>query len=85
MIEYLSQYVDTRIDPKRAKTVVRRFKAKGYLPGVNCGPEFRMEKENFARYIVGQGLQWLQKYGFIHPVYHRFAEDWGRYFGASSD
>jgi hypothetical protein len=49
----------------------------GYAPSVNCGEDFREDDpENFARYVIGQGLSYMTKGGPIHPIYPSFAEKW---------
>lgn len=62
--------------------IVQIFENHGYLPGVNTGENFNGEdKENFARYIIGQALLGLKSpIGRIHPVFIRFAREWREKF-----
>jgi hypothetical protein len=57
------------------KFVVETFTARGWDPGVNCGPEFNeSDARNFAGYIVGQ---WLE---CGHPMVLDFIERWRKRF-----
>ena len=62
--------------------IVQIFENHGYLPSVNLGENFNGEdKENFARYIIGQALLGLKSpVGRIHPVFKRFAKEWREKF-----
>ncbi len=62
--------------------IVRIFKINGYLPCVNTGNNYNDEdKENFARYIIGQALLGLKSpIGRIHPVFKSFAKKWREKF-----
>jgi len=72
------------------KQIVATFRQHGYKPGVNTDKDFNGEdKENFARYLIGQALKQLQgvslgggpKFHAIHHIFHNFATDWRKKFG----
>lgn len=69
---------------KDNKKVLTIFAEHGYQPGVNTGEEFNGEdRDNFARYIVGQALDGLQRdVGAIHQIVHKFADDWNKRFAS---
>ncbi len=65
--------------PKR--TIVDAFVAKGYKAGDYCGDAFDGEnKAVVGHYIVGQAISCLISFGSIHPIIHKFAEDWRKKF-----
>lgn len=56
--------------------ILSAFKAAGFEPNVNCGPEFKVEdRDNVFRWIVGQCLDCLKSVA-IHGVVHKFVGDW---------
>lgn len=62
------------------------FAKHGYEPGVYCGDKFDGESPDiFARWVIGQALDGLQKIGAIHPIIHKFAGQWKSKFSAGSD
>ncbi len=62
--------------------IIRQFHEHGFEPGVNCGPAFNGEdRENFARWLIGQALDCLQNGPGIHPIVHKFAKTWRNKFG----
>lgn len=62
---------------KDNEKVLKIFAEHGYQPGVNTGEAFNGEdRDNFARYIVGQALDGLQgEVGAIHHIVHKFTDD----------
>lgn len=63
------------------KSVIQIFENNGYFIGVNTGDNFNENDEgNFARYIVGQCLGFLDTVGAIHHVVHRFTQQWKQKF-----
>ena len=61
--------------------IVAKFAAHGYLPGMNTGAEYREEdKENSAKYIVGQALSGRENTGDISGAVHGFYDDWKEKF-----
>ena len=65
----------------RREEIVQKFQVHGYQPNDNLGDKFNeKDKENVARYIVGQALDNLITFGSIHQVYSYFAEDWRKKF-----
>ncbi len=67
---------------KDNEKVLKIFAEHGYQPGVNTGKEFNGEdRDNFARYIVGQALNGLRgDVGAIHHIVHKFTDDWKEKF-----
>lgn len=64
--------------------IVQKFQVHGYMPNVNLHEDFNKEdKDNFARYLVGQALNMLIVVGGIHQCYRDFAKDWREKFSAS--
>ena len=63
-----------RVDRER---IIATFGAHGYVSGVNCGDAFDAEdRENVARWLIGQCLANLVSVGAIHGIVHKFADDW---------
>jgi len=67
-----------RIDTKRDKEkILNKFAENGYLPNVNLGSEYKPEdKDNSARYLIGQALDGIKQIGAIHQVFHKFYDEW---------
>jgi hypothetical protein len=62
--------------------ILATFAANGFEPAVNCGDAFDGEdRENVARYIIGQALDTL-RWVSIHPVVARFGREWRNKFNA---
>lgn len=60
----------------RRKTILAAFAKHEFLPGVNCGADFRPEvRDNVHRWLVGQALDGLEGPA-IHGIIHKFAADW---------
>lgn len=66
---------------KQQGAVLATFAAHGYYPGVNCGKDFNGDdRDNFARWVIGQALNTLSEFGAIHPIVHKFTDDWKKKF-----
>lgn len=64
--------------------IIETFAAHGFLPSVNCGEDYNEDdRENVARYLIGQALAGLQSVGAIHHIFHDFAADWHLKFDAA--
>lgn len=76
-----SGYID---DTKRQNEVLSIFAEHGYQPNVNIGEAFNSEDhDNSAHYIIGQALDGLKDdFGAIHPIVHKFTDDWKKKFVA---
>ena len=62
--------------------IVEVFEGKGYFAGVNCGEDFKEDdRDNCARWLIGQALECIRDAGAIHPMYHTFAKQWRDKFG----
>lgn len=62
---------------KDAHRVVQTFVERGYGVNVNLGDEFNEnDRENYARYIIGQALHGLQHIGAIHGMVGVFRDRW---------
>lgn len=67
----------------RRETIVSAFEKAGYVAGANCGPDYRPgNRDNMFRYLVGQALDGLKNGPAIHPIIHKFADEWRREFTA---
>ena len=69
---------------KNQGEVLKIFAEHGYQTSVNTGEAFNGEdRDNFARYIVGQALDGLKgDVGAIHQVVHKFTDDWKKKFAS---
>lgn len=69
---------------KDNEKVLKIFAEHGYQPDVNTGKAFNGEdRDNFARYIVGQALDGLRSdVGAIHPIVHKFTDSWKEKFSS---
>lgn len=57
--------------------ILRVFRAAGFADGVNCGPDYRpLDRDNSLHWLVGQALDGLAHSSAIHPIFHKFADDW---------
>lgn len=73
-----SDHVDVKID---AVAILQNFKEAGFEKNVNIGPFFNEnDKENYARYIIGQCLDGLSSYGSIHYMAVVFTDKWKNKF-----
>lgn len=64
--------------------ILSAFADKGMMPNVNVDEQFNADDpDNVFGYLVGQALDGLTC-GGIHPVFHRFAEEWRAKFGRSA-
>ena len=69
-----SDYIGIKADKA---AVIRAFTEAGFVAGANCGDDFREDdRDNHARYLVGQALSCLQSMGAIHQVFGTFHERW---------
>lgn len=66
---------------KQNDAVIAAFAAHGYQPSVNTGKGFNEnDRDNFARYLIGQALSNLREVGAIHHIIHQFTADWKKKF-----
>lgn len=66
----------------RKAEILSAFAAGGFLPGVNCGDDFRRgDRDNELHWLVGQALDTLENVGAIHGIVLKFAADWRRDHG----
>lgn len=73
-----SDYIGVSFDRGR---VIDEFVQHGYGISANTGSAFdENDRENFARYLVGQALSGLQFVGAVHHIYHRMAQEWREKF-----
>lgn len=70
-----SDYIGIVKFPEDVVSVFARF---GYFPNVNCYENFNgKDRDNFARWLIGQALACLESdIKAIHPIIHKFAEEW---------
>ena len=63
--------------------IFNKLLINGYKVNVNCEEDFNEEDpENFARYIIGQCMNGLDRIGAIHYMAVRFTEDWKKRYCA---
>lgn len=62
--------------------VAEALEAAGYVSNVNTGANYNGEdKENSARYLIGQALDGLRGIGSPHPVFEKFHDEWKAKWG----
>ena len=80
VLRWLMRYEETAgdVDVKKDRLeVLDWFLSHGFEVGVNVGPAFDAnDRENVARYIIGQALDGIQSMGCPHPVVSKFANEW---------
>jgi hypothetical protein len=63
--------------------IIDAFADRGFYVNVNCGEYFDAEnRENAARWLIGQALSNLILVGAIHSIFNTFAADWKMKFNA---
>ncbi len=63
------------------KKIVRAFVDHGFKANVNTHKNFKADdKDNVARYIIGQAMDGLEVVGAPHHVLIRFVDDWKKKF-----
>lgn len=61
----------------RRQTIVEDFEKAGYVAGANCGENYKPgDRDNMFRYLVGQALSGLKEGPSIHPIIHKFSDEW---------
>lgn len=66
----------------RRETIVSVFEKHGFRADENCGADYRPgDRKNMHRYLVGQALSGLKDGPAIHPILHKFANEWRAQFG----
>jgi len=59
----------------RKDRIVELFESKGYFACVNCGEDFKEDdKENWARWLIGQALECIQDVGAFHKIWRGMVE-----------
>jgi hypothetical protein len=57
--------------------ILAAFVNHGYLANVNTGDAYDpADRENTARYLIGQGMDGIGRMGVPHPIFRKFAADW---------
>lgn len=80
-LKQIQPYTDRIEIDMSGKEIVNKLISYGYKEGENVGNDFDGEnKENFARYIIGQCIEGLIHVGAIHPMCCNFINDWNRKF-----
>lgn len=73
-------HVNVSFDRQR---IVDTFAQHGFERNVNIGDAFNAnDRENVARYLIGQALNFLHMFGTIHPVFSFMAADWRKKFAS---
>ncbi len=74
-----SNHFGVTIDGQR---IVETFTRHRFYMNCNTGQHFdKQDRENFARYLIGQGLGQLWRFKCIHKSYVQFAQQWRLQFG----
>ncbi len=61
----------------RKDTIGAAFAKHNYVPGMDCGEEYKADQKNSAwRYLVGQALDGIVNGPAIHSILHKFADEW---------
>lgn len=61
--------------------IVERFESAGYRANVHTGKDYRKgDRDNTFRYLVGQALSGIKDGPAIHPIIHKFADEWRNQF-----
>lgn len=65
----------------RQQVILGAFMEMGFRPGENCWAAFKPgDRENEARWLIGQCLDGIGRVGSPHQMVHMFAQDWYRRF-----
>jgi len=63
------------------RKILNKLAENGYFPKVNIGPEFKGEdKENYARFLIGQFLSGIKINGRNYQVFGKFYDEWKEKF-----
>ncbi len=76
-----SDHIGVSFDRQR---IVDKFAWHGFVVSMNCGDAFnRDDRENYAKYLIGQALDGLNSIGAIMGIYRKFAAEWRNKFATS--
>ena len=68
----------------RKHTIIEAFEKAGYKANENTGKDYKAgDRDSMFRYLVGQALAGLKEGPAIHPIIHRFADEWRKQFPRS--
>ena len=77
VITWLEQLADLDNISVKYEGIIELFRENEFYPNVNCKENFNKDdKENVARWLIGQALDGIQTFGAIHPIYTKFADEW---------
>lgn len=66
-------------------SIVSAFEARGFAANANCGSDYHDgDRTNMFRYLVGQALSGLKDGPAIHPIIHKFANQWRSRFARTT-
>jgi hypothetical protein len=84
VLDWLNEFpTDFLVGKKDIKAVLSIFKEHGYKMIVNVGEAYKPEdRDNVARHIIGNSLQFLKDEGNIHDVMLRDIMNWKRKFSS---
>lgn len=88
LIDFFEEFLDasgvTHVNFDK-QAVMDAFVEHGFDRNVNCGSEFDGDdRENYARWIIGQALASMMDGGAFVRVYDNYARDWREKFAPSS-
>lgn len=65
----------------RRSTIVSVFESAGFVANANTGKNYKEgDRANMFRYLVGQALDGLKRGPAIHPIIHKFSDEWRKKF-----
>lgn len=84
VLNWLDKYQEAsdRHIVRQPDVVFKAFVSHGYQPNINMGKDFDAnDRDNFARYIIGQALNYIEKHdGSIHQIVGIMVDRWKQRF-----
>jgi hypothetical protein len=81
LIGWLDKFEEKGFTAEVADGIIKLFEVNGYQADVNTGDDFNGEdRENFARYLIGQALNNLATIRTVSRTYSSLAEQWRKKF-----
>jgi hypothetical protein len=75
-----SDRIGTRKDKNK---ILAKFAEYGYIPDMNIETDYKPDdKENSAKYIIGQALGGIEKYGYVDLAIHGSLDRWNARFNS---
>ncbi len=84
LLHWLCEFQEVADDIKvkyNKKIVLSYFKENWFKENENTWKDFNWENsENFARYLIWQSLDWINRVWAPHQIIHKFVNDWKQKF-----